>query len=175
MKLLVIVRTLARNAVCAGLVVVTPPAMAWGATGHRLVSRIAIAQLPSDLPAFLRTPDAIETIGEFGREPDRSRGGGTSLDRDLNPGHFINLGNDSRVRGIVIDPLPATREDYDNALRSAGSNEYRGGFLPYAIIGGWLQLQLDFAYWRAAEAMDAMPRVPRIVRGSAATACGANC
>lgn len=129
-------------------------ALAWGATGHRMIGQLAVKQLPPEVPAFLRTPAAAEIIGEFSREPDRSRGGGTSLDRDFNPSHFINLDDDFSARGIAIDPLPATREDYDSALRSVGSSEYRLGFLPYSIIDGWLQLQKDFAYWRAAEAME---------------------
>ena len=35
------------------------------------------------------------------------------------------------------------------ALRAAGTDEYRAGYLPYAIIDGWQQLVMDFAYWRA--------------------------
>jgi hypothetical protein len=45
--------------------------------------------------------------------------------------------------------LPATREAYDSALRTAGTNEYRAGYLPYSIIDSWQQLAMDFAYWRA--------------------------
>lgn len=132
----------------------SPAAFAWGASGHRLISQLAVEQLPPDIPAFLRTTAAAETIGEFGREPDRSRGGGLGMDHDLNPGHFINLDDDFTARGVTIDPLPATREDYDTALRQVGSNEYQIGFLPYAIVDGWLQLQKDFGYWRAAAAME---------------------
>lgn len=92
-------------------------------------------------------------IGELGREPDRSKGTGNSHDHDLDPGHYINLSDNFTVADVVsIDPLPATREDYDMALRSNGTNEYRAGFLPYAIVDGWQQLQKDFAYWRADRA-----------------------
>lgn len=124
-------------------------AFAWGATGHRLVSRLAIQSLPPEIPAFLRTPKAVEYIGELGREPDRSKKTGNSHDHDLDPGHYINLSDDFTVAGLPLDPLPATREDYDTALRANGTNEYRVGFLPYSIIDGWQQLQRDFAYWRA--------------------------
>ena len=49
-------------------------ALAWGATGHRMISQLAIQNLPAEIPAFLRTEKATEFIGELGREPDRSRG-----------------------------------------------------------------------------------------------------
>jgi hypothetical protein len=124
--------------------------LAWGANGHRLISRLAIANLPTGIPAFLRTPKAAELVGEIAREPDRSKGTGNSHDHDLDPGHYINLSDDFTVADVVpIDPLPATREEYDTALRVNGTNEYKVGFLPYSIVDGWQQLQRDFAYWRA--------------------------
>ena len=97
-------------------------------------------------------------IGELGREPDRSKGTGNSHDHDLDPGHYINLSDDFTAGIIPLDSLPATREDYDTALRSSGSNEFRVGFLPYAIIDGWQQLQRDFAYWRADVAAGRMAK-----------------
>jgi hypothetical protein len=125
-------------------------ALAWGATGHRMISKLAIQNLPTEIPLFLRTEKSAEFIGELGREPDRSKGTGNSHDHDLDPGHFINLSDNLNVANVVsIDPLPATREDYDSALRFNGTNEYKAGFLPYSIIDGWQQLQRDFAYWRA--------------------------
>ena len=124
--------------------------LAWGANGHRMISRLAIANLPAEVPAFLRTPKAAEILGELAREPDRSKGTGNSHDRDLDPGHYINLADNFAVADVVfIDPLPATREDFDTVLREQGTNEYKVGFLPYSIIDGWQQLQRDFAYWRA--------------------------
>jgi hypothetical protein len=129
-------------------------AMAWGATGHRMISRLAIENLADELPAFLRTPEAAELVGELAREPDRAKGTGNSHDHDLDPGHFINLSDDFAVAGVLpLDALPATREDYDTALRAKalneGVNEFKVGFLPYSIVDGWQQLQKDFGYWRA--------------------------
>lgn len=125
-------------------------ALAWGATGHRMISKLAIQNLPDEIPAFIRTEKATEFIGELGREPDRSKGSGNSHDHDLDPGHFINLSDNLTIANVLsIDPLPDTREDYDSALRLNGTNEYKVGFLPYSIIDGWQQLQRDFAYWRA--------------------------
>ena len=126
--------------------------LAWGASGHRMISQLAIANLPAEIPAFLRTSKAAELVGELAREPDRSKGTGDSHDHDCDPGHYINLSDDFAVAGVPIDPLPATREDYDTDLRSKGTDEYEVGYLPYSIVDGWEQLQKDFAYWRADSA-----------------------
>ena len=44
--------------------------------------------------------------------------------------------------------MPAGRLDYDTALRTVGSTQYKAGWLPYAVIDGWQQLVQDFAIWR---------------------------
>ncbi len=125
-------------------------ALAWGATGHRLISQMAIKNLPAEIPAFLQTSEAAELIGELAREPDRSKGAGNSHDHDLDPGHYINLSDDFTVTGVSpLTTLAPTREDYDSALRAKGTNEFKAGFLPYSIVDGWQQLQKDFGYWRA--------------------------
>ena len=51
-------------------------ALAWGATGHRLIGQLAIEALPPEIPAFLRTPAAAQVVGELAREPDRGRNAG---------------------------------------------------------------------------------------------------
>jgi len=132
----------------------TQQAFAWGATGHRMIGEIAAGALPLELPAFLRTPEAARQIGEVAREPDRSKGSGDPHDADADPGHRIIVGDDLKIGrdGPTLSALPATREAYDTALRAAGTNEYRSGYLPFNIIDGWEQLVTDFAYWRAAAA-----------------------
>jgi hypothetical protein len=63
------------------------------------------------------------------------------------------MGDDGKVLGgPVAADLPPTREGYDTALRTAGADSWRAGFLPYSITDGWQQLIKDFAYWRADEA-----------------------
>eukprot|EP01042_Synura_sphagnicola_P035746 gene35746-45764_t len=39
------------------------PALAWGDSGHRMVSEAAMRALPRGLPAFLYTPSAITDVG----------------------------------------------------------------------------------------------------------------
>ena len=84
--------------------------LAWGANGHRMISQLAIANLPAEVPAFLRTPKVAELLGELAREPDRSKVTGNNHDRDLDRGHYINLaGNFAAADEVPIDPLQATR------------------------------------------------------------------
>ena len=144
-------RRLVLPAVWAALAAVAPhTAMAWGSTGHRIIGQLAIEGLPSDLPAFLRRRDVVEGMGELAREPDRWRDAGRVHDTDRDPGHFVDLGDDGRVlAGPSLANLPPTREAYDSALRAAGADSWKAGYLPYSIIDGWQQLTKDFAYWRA--------------------------
>jgi hypothetical protein len=128
------------------------PAFAWGGTGHILISRAGALAFPDTLPAFLRTPDAIDEISTLGPELDRSKDAGFSHDHDLDPGHFADIGDDGKIFGIDLAALPKDREAYDTALRAAGSDEYKAGYLPYSLIDGWQQIAKDFAIWRIDDA-----------------------
>ena len=124
-------------------------ALAWGSTGHRFIGRLAIEALPAEVPAFLRTPDSAAKVGELAREPDRWKGSGKAHDNDLDPGHFLDLGDDGKVLGgPLLDSLPTTRAEYETALRAAGADAWKAGYLPYSIVEGWQQVAKDFAYWR---------------------------
>jgi hypothetical protein len=128
-------------------------ALAWGATGHRLIGRLGVAALPANLPAFLRTPEAVETIGEYAREPDRWKGTGEPHDSERNAAHFTDVDDSGKILGgPALDALPPTRAKFEEALQKVGSNSYVAGYLPYSIIDGWQQLGKDFAYWRVLTA-----------------------
>jgi hypothetical protein len=125
-------------------------AFAWGYAGHQMIGEVAARHFPAELPAFLRTPQAVRRIGILSQEPDVSRNSGQPHDADLDPGHFLDVSDDGSVLGgPKLSALPPTRQDYDTALRGAGSNEYKAGFLPYNIMDGWEQLAHDFALLRA--------------------------
>lgn len=124
-------------------------ALAWGSTGHRLIGRLAVESLPADLPEFLHTPDAATEVGELAREPDRWRDAGKTHDSDRDPAHFLDLGDDGRIfGGPALSDLPLTRAEYETALRAAGVDSWKAGYLPYTIVDGWQQLVKEFAYLR---------------------------
>jgi len=115
-----------------------------------MVGELASQSLPIEVPEFLRAPEAARQISEVSREPDRSKGAGESHDADSDPANYVMIGDDLKIlRGPLLSALPPNRESYDAALRAAGSDEYRAGYLPYAIIDGWQQLVIDLATWRA--------------------------
>ena len=148
-------------ALAAALLTAAAPgaAFAWGATGHRLIGQAAIRALPPDLPAFLHTPQAADDAGELSREPDRSKGAGKLHDSDRDPGHFLDLADDGAVLGgPKLWPLPPTRADYETALRAAGVDSWKAGYLQYSIVDRWQQLAQDFAYWRVLAAAEANPQ-----------------
>jgi hypothetical protein len=123
--------------------------LAWGATGHRLIGRAAMQALPADLPPFLLNPEAARAVGELAREPDRWKDSGREHDSERDPAHFFDMADDGAVfGGPRIDALPATREDYEAALRVVGSDSWKAGWLPYAILDASEQLTKDFAYIR---------------------------
>jgi hypothetical protein len=125
------------------------PAFAWGDKGHEIIGQLAGSSLPATVPAFMRTMPAQYELMYLGPELDRLKGSGTAWDAENDPGHYIDLDDNGMIAGVVsLQKLPATREDYDTALRAAGTDQYRQGYSPYAIIEGWEQLRYDFGYWR---------------------------
>ncbi len=136
-------------------------ALAWGSTGHRIVGTLGVESLPKEVPAFLRTKQAAQDSGEFSRELDRSKGSGRIHDSDRDPGHFADIDDDGRLLGgpRLVD-LPPTRAAYETALRAVGTDSWKAGYLPYAIVDGWQQLVKDFAHWRVLDAVIKRERNP---------------
>lgn len=131
---------------CAALPV---PSLAWGNSGHLLVNRIGAERLPASLPAFIRTPAAVDEIATLGPEEDRIKGAGTSWDADFDPGHFLDVDDSGKVAGIVsLTALPPSMEAYAAALAPERTSPYRMGFLPYSILDGFERARKDFAIWR---------------------------
>lgn len=143
-------------ALAAALATPATSVLAWGASGHRVVGVVAASSLPSDVPAFLRTPTAIAAIGEYAREPDRWKGSGKIHDTDRDSAHFLDIDDQGRMYGgpmFTVATLPPTRADYETALRAVGQDAWKAGYLPYAIIDGYQQLVKDFTYWRILTAV----------------------
>lgn len=140
---------------CAALLIsaAATQVFAWGATGHRIIGESAVRALPPELPAFVRS--AAAEVGELSREPDRWRGSGLVHDSDRDAAHFIDVDDEGRILGgPALDALPRTRLDYQAALKAAGTDEVKAGYLHYAIVDGWQQLVKDFTYWRILAAAE---------------------
>ena len=125
---------------------------AWGSDGHMLVNRLAGTNLPSDVPAFLRTPAAVDALTYFGPEPDRWR---SSAEPELNaaqaPEHFIDL-----EYADLVGPLPRRRHDYIRALAAAqlkhpdiAMTPEKIGLQPYVTTELYERLKSAFRDYRA--------------------------
>ena len=108
------------------------PAWGWGHSGHVGVSRLAMLNLPAELPKFLRAPQSAMEVGELGAEPDVSKSTGivtgtgasgslqtarTVHDAERDPGHYIDIDEHGLVLGgaVALMALPPTREAFDTA------------------------------------------------------------
>jgi hypothetical protein len=141
--------------VLAAALLAPVPALAWGAVGHRMINNSAMRSLPSTIPAFVTTPEAIAEITMLAPEADRLRDAGKIFYSDYAPEHFLDAGDDGKLAGVVsIADLPPNREAYDTALRKgspvngAAPDEYSVGLLPYSIADGYEQIEEDFGIWR---------------------------
>jgi hypothetical protein len=131
------------------LLLTAAPVLAWGTKGHMMINKIGASLFPASMPAFVRSKDAIAELAALGPEEDRLKGSGPAWDHDNDPGHFLDIGDDNTVAGVVrLDDLPADFDAYDAALRAAGTTPYKDGYVPYEILEGWDQIRQDFAYWR---------------------------
>jgi hypothetical protein len=89
---------------------------AWGNDGHRMINRLAAEKLPSDVPAFLRSPAAIDEIEYLGPEPDRWRSPAEpELSNAQAPEHFIDL-----ELADTVGKLPRRRYEFIADLYAAG-------------------------------------------------------
>lgn len=148
------------RSICAALALALAAAFApcavfaWGVTGHTMINRLAAETLPDSLPAFVRSPDAIAEIATLGPEEDRIKDAGQSWDDDNDPGHYLDIGDDGTISGVVrLDALPKDMNAYAHELAKAGSDPYRSGYVPYSIMDGFERVRKDFAIWRVDDYM----------------------
>ena len=157
---------IACSSIFGALLLSPSAALAWGNTGHRMIGQLAIRALPGDLPAFIRSPQAVEDVGEFSREPDRIRGGGKIYDADHTPAHYIDIDDQGLANGgpalalggPALAALPTNRAGYEAALQAVGQDSWKAGYLPYSIMEAYQQLAQQFAYWRVLKAGEANPK-----------------
>ncbi|MDP1632950.1 MAG: S1/P1 Nuclease [Caulobacter sp.] len=150
-------------ALAAAAALLAPTAAgSWGNTGHRIIGVLAVEALPTEVPGFLRDKKAMADMGELAREPDRSKGAGKIHDSNRDPAHFIDLDDQGRLLGgPLLSAMPATRADYETALRAVGADSWKAGYLQYSIIDGYQQLVKDFGYWRVDVAAEKRARGAR--------------
>jgi hypothetical protein len=142
------------------------PCVAWDYEGHRFVNQLALASLPADFPAFVKTPEASERIAFLAGEPDRWRN-----TADLNhfnaPDHYFDL-DELPMYGLDEHSLTPFRYDFTAQLalaRAAHPDKFPPidselnrdhtrqlvGFLPWAIRENFDKLKSGFSYLKGFE------------------------
>jgi hypothetical protein len=112
-------------------------ARAWESEGHRMINRLAASTLPDDVPAFLRTPAAINEIEYLGPEPDRWRSRAEpELSAAQAPEHFIDL-----ELTDALGPLPHKRLDFEAKVFAAGQRPEKIGLQPWETDEVWERLK----------------------------------
>jgi hypothetical protein len=117
---------------------------AWGRDGHMMINRLAGAALPSDVPEFLRSKQALDALEYYGPEPDRWK---SPLEPELGaagfPEHFIDL-----EYADLVGELPRKRYDYVRALAFAQKSHpdlaltpEKVGLQPYVTVEVWQRLK----------------------------------
>jgi hypothetical protein len=149
---------------------------AWNYPGHRIVNQVALASLPGDFPAWVRTPENAERIAFLAGEPDRWRNTHAELLEHYNGlDHYFDL-EEVAYAGLDVATLPHFRYDFvvqfaagraahlslfprpdPEKNRAAGhpanadhSLEWPG-FLPWAIAEYYAKIQSAFSYLKAFE------------------------
>ena len=126
-------------------------AFPWGTEGHRMINRLAGQTLPSDVPAFLRSPAALDALAYYGPEPDRWKGA-TEPESNAagSPEHYIDL-----EWADLAGPLPRRRYDYVRALAEAQKSHpelpltpEKVGLQPYVTLEYWERLKSSMREYR---------------------------
>jgi hypothetical protein len=128
---------------------------AWGRDGHMMINRLAGAALPSDVPEFLRSKNALDALEYYGPEPDRWRSPAEpELSAAQAPEHFLDM-----EYADLVGELPRRRYDYVRALAFAQKSHpdlplspEKVGLQPYQTIEVWERLKSAMRDYRALKA-----------------------
>lgn len=170
----------------------TFPARAWDAYGHRLITRLAVEGMV-DAPAWLSSPDAKAQIADQSVVPDRWRS--TRINQLVhlnNPEHYLDV-EDLEPYGLTLKTLPTLRYEYVKAMalakeragpgfkgrpvnpaRDTAKTDELPGFIPYAIVEQYAKVQNAFLVVRTLEKLNDPRRAHQLdmARANARTQMG---
>jgi hypothetical protein len=140
-----------RNSISTSVLIVlssillhAPFALAWGNEGHRMINRLAVANLPKDVPGFLHSKASIKEIEYLGPEPDRWRSPAEAeLSAVQAPEHFIDL-----EPADALGPLPSRRVDFEASVYASGQRPEKIGLQPWEATEVWERLKAALREYR---------------------------
>lgn len=128
---------------------------AWGLVGHRVIARVAVAMLPTEIPAFLK--QQIDWIGERSITPDSFRSASEPFAKmDEDPSHEWHLEQVAFLKAIPRSRVEFVQALYDEYRRYEGidppkaalANVQGTGTLPYSSIEIYERLKVTLRTWR---------------------------
>jgi hypothetical protein len=124
-------------------VMLVQQSFAWGRDGHIMINRLAVLNLPKDVPAFMRNGSAVDMMEYMGPEPDqwKTPQAAVELSATQSPDHFIDL-----EWANLIAPLPKKRYDYIRSLDAAQAKYPNIKMTPESV--GMLPWQVEETYQR---------------------------
>jgi hypothetical protein len=141
-------RALATAASLLCLAALPQAAGAWGNEGHRLINRLAAETLPTDVPAFLRSTEAVSEIEYLGPEPDRWHSAAEpELSAAQAPEHFIDL-----ELADALGPLPHQRLEFEARVFASGQRPEKIGLQPWETTEVWERLKSALRDYRELKA-----------------------
>lgn len=144
--------------------------LAWDGAGHRMITRVAVANVGDDMPAWLKEQDSVLVAADAAQMPDRWRGVKVAQLTHLNnPDHYIDL-EDLAEMGMTLRTMPILRHEYVKAITAARAKpDFKGepvnaakdlaktdeypGFLPIAAMESYGRLVGAFRMVRQFETM----------------------
>ena len=121
---------------------------AWGRNGHELIARLAVKNLPPDMPLFFL--EAQAQLEFLNPEPDSWR---DRAERELHQALYRGHDPDHIFKFELFAPesLPLDRYSYTDALKSQGQQIPPVGMLPYRAMELFQRLRSTFRRWRVEE------------------------
>lgn len=142
------------------------PVLGWDYAAHSAINQVALETLPTNFPAFVRTPEAKGRIGFLAGEPDRWRNTpDLALKHGNGPEHYIDI-EDLALYGLDAQMLPVFRYDFVASLalkRKENPEKFEGllsgknddhtrelvGLLPWGMAEMYGKLKSGFSYLKA--------------------------
>jgi hypothetical protein len=150
---------------------------AWDYQGHRIVNEAALASLPKEFPAFVKTSANAERVAFLAGEPDRWRNvPDLPLKQYNGVDHYCDL-EQIPDAGLDYATLPSLRYEFaaqfaagraahpdkfpsiDPAKNTDHSREWCG-FAPWAITEYYGKLRAAFSYWKTFKETNADTKSP---------------
>lgn len=161
----------------------SPLASAWDATGHRMITWLAMDGLAKDAPDFLREAAVREAVGWQAGEPDRWRAlKAPTLVHENAMDHFIDV-EDLDAFGLTLSTISPLRyrfvrdmaiarhehprgpseqgPPYNERMDPTGQKEWPG-FAPHAVMDAYTKLQASFKTYRLVIATNDPARDPQL-------------